>query len=342
MAQEGDIKRRLGRGMEALLGGFGTAPKAPAVVVQPVVPSAADLASQAATLHVGLAAIAATEEPDSTDSHSDLLHVSVSEITRNPFQPRTEFDEASLKELSDSIQQHGVLQPVLVRKLSEGGYQLIAGERRWLAAQKAGLATVPCRVMTLADQAVCEAALEENMKRRDLNVLEKATAFKGYVDRFGCTIEELGKRLSLDRSTVSNMMRLLELPEAIKSLLLEEKITAGHAKAILALEESHQVALCERIQNERLSVRETEAAVRKLMQDPEVPETLSFENSQQKTKSDDVQPTAHVQSLEQQFRDLLGLKVQIKLKTKDTGQVVIDFNSNDDFQRLTRMLRKVA
>jgi ParB family chromosome partitioning protein len=197
--------------------------------------------------------------------------------------------------------------------------------------------------MTLEDQAVCEAALEENMKRRDLNVLEKATAFKGYVDRFGCTIEELGKRLSLDRSTVSNMMRLLELPEAVKALLLEEKITAGHAKAMLALEERHQLALCERIQNERLSVRETEAAVRQMMQqDPEVPETLSFEDAQKKSKTEPAQPTAHVQSLEQQFRDLLGLKVSIKLKTKDSGQVVIEFSSNDDFERLTRLLRKVA
>lgn len=342
MAQEGEMKRRLGRGMEALLGGFGATPKTSPVVVQPTVPPATESASQTAILQASLAVIDAAEVSGSTVEQSDLLHVAVGEITRNPFQPRTEFDAASLQELSDSIQLHGVLQPVLVRKLPEGGYQLIAGERRWLAAQKAGLTTVPCRVMTLEDQAVCEAALEENMKRRDLNVLEKATAFKGYVDRFGCTIEELGKRLSLDRSTVSNMMRLLELPEAIKALLLEEKITAGHAKAMLALEESHQLALCERIQNERLSVRETEAAVRKLMQDPEVSETLSFEDAQKKAKNDDVQPTAHVQSLEQQFRDLLGLKVQIKLKTKDSGQVVIEFQSNDDFERLTRLLRKVA
>ncbi len=330
MAQEGEMKRRLGRGMEALLGGFGGNAKPADDTPQPV-PQATESEQQADPVSV---------EPATP---KDMLHVPVGEITRNPFQPRTEFDEASLKELAESVQQHGVLQPVLVRK-TESGYQLIAGERRWLAAQKAGLTTVPCRVMSLEDQAASEAALEENLKRRDLNVLEKAQAFKGYVDRFGCTIEDLGKRLSLDRSTVSNMMRLLELPEAVKALLLEEKISAGHAKAMLALEEPHQLVLCQRIQAERLSVRETEAAVRQLLQqDPEVPETLSFEAAQKKSKGEEpAQQTAHVQSLEQQFRDLLGLKVQIKLKTKDSGQVVIEFGTNDDFERLTRLLRKVA
>lgn len=334
MSNEGESKRRLGRGMEALIGGFMSNPKpAPtaAVPANPQQPTAAPSTESAAT-------------PNATTSAAeprDLLHLEITEITRNPFQPRTAFDDAALKELAESIQQHGVLQPILVRK-TDTGYQLIAGERRWLAAQKAGLTTVPSRVLTLEDQAVCEAALEENMKRRDLNVLEKAQAFSDYVKRFGCTIEELGKRLSLDRSTVSNMMRLLELPEPIKALLLEEKITAGHAKAMLPLEQAHQLALCERIQTERLSVRETEAAVRQLMQSQEVPETLSFEDAKQQSKAVTPEVTAHVRSLEQQFRDLLGLKVQIKQKTKDAGQVVIEFSSNDDFERLTRLLRKVA
>lgn len=318
MAQDGPVKRSLGRGMEALIGGFVT-PR------------------HEASLPANDTATRAPEEP------RDFLQIAINEIQRNPHQPRTDFDEASLQELADSIHQHGVLQPILVRKLEAGGYQIIAGERRWLAAQKASFTTVPCRVLSLADQAACEAALEENLKRRDLNVLEKAQAFSDYVKRFGCTIEELGKRLSLDRSTVSNMMRLLELPASIRDLLLNEKISAGHAKAMLALEETHQVALCERIQSERLSVRETEAAVRELMQSGEAPETLSFEEAQnKKSKGQDAERTAHVQSLEQQFRDLLGLKVHIKLKTKDTGTVVIDFGSNDDFERLTRTFRKIA
>ena len=160
MAQDGAPKRRLGRGLDALLGGKPQqAPEAiPVAIVQPV--NAAEVPSQPVTL------------------------LAVNQIRRNPFQPRSEFDEDSLNDLAKSIGLHGILQPVLVRK-TEKGYQLIAGERRWLAAQRAGLKEVPCRVMELADREVSEAAMEENLKRKDLNVLEKAQAFQDYVDRFG-------------------------------------------------------------------------------------------------------------------------------------------------------------
>lgn len=314
MAQDGAPKRRLGRGLDALLGGRSQeAPAAvPVAVAQPspvVEPS-----SQPATL------------------------LPVDQIRRNPFQPRSEFDEESLNELARSIGLHGVLQPVLVR-LTEKGYQLIAGERRWLAAQRAGLKEVPCRVMDLADREVSEAAMEENLKRKDLNVLEKAQAFQDYVDRFGCTIEELGKRLSMDRSTVSNMLRLLELPEPIRRLLHEEKITGGHAKAMLPLEEVDQLALCERIQAESLSVRKTEQAVRSILRG-EAADTIPIESAKKQKAAPE--RTSHVDSLEQQLRDMLGLKVQIKLKTAESGQVIIDFDSNADFDRITRFIRKAA
>ena len=190
-------RRRLGRGLNALLGMAPTGPS--------------------------------TEAEPGTSSN-----ISVDLIDRNPFQPRHEFDPAALNELADSIRQHGVSQPVLVRSAG-GGYQLIAGERRLIAAKKAGLQEIPCRVLALTDQQVSEVALEENLKRQDLNVLEKATAFQGYLDRYGCSIEELSRRLSLDRSTVSNMVRLLELPEAVKADLRSDKISAGHARALLSL-----------------------------------------------------------------------------------------------------------
>jgi ParB family chromosome partitioning protein len=314
MAQDGAPKRRLGRGLDALLGGKAqqAADAVPVAIAQPVKPAA--VASQPVTL------------------------LAVDQIRRNPFQPRSEFDEESLNDLAKSIGLHGVLQPVLVRK-TEKGYQLIAGERRWLAAQRAGLKEVPCRVMELADREVSEAAMEENLKRKDLNVLEKAQAFQDYVDRFACTIEELGKRLSMDRSTVSNMLRLLELPEPVRRLLHEEKITGGHAKAILPLEEVDQLAMCERIQAESLSVRKTEQAVRSILRG-EQPDTISIESAKkQKTPTE---RTSHVDSLEQQLRDTLGLKVQIKLKTSESGQVIIDFGSNADFDRITRLMRKAA
>lgn len=314
MAQDGAPKRRLGRGLDALLGGKPQqAPEAiPVAIMQPV--NAAEVPSQPVTL------------------------LAVNQIRRNPFQPRSEFDEDSLNDLAKSIGLHGILQPVLVRK-TEKGYQLIAGERRWLAAQRAGLKEVPCRVMDLADREVSEAAIEENLKRKDLNVLEKAQAFQDYVDRFGCTIEELGKRLSMDRSTVSNMLRLLELPEPVRRLLHEEKITGGHARAMLPLEEIDQLAICERIQNESLSVRKTEQAVRSIMRG-EKSDTISIDAAaKQKAPA---KRTSHIDSLEQQMRDTLGLKVQIKLKTNESGQVIIDFGSNADFDRITRLMRKAA
>jgi ParB family transcriptional regulator, chromosome partitioning protein len=314
MAQDGAPKRRLGRGLDALLGGKPqqAADAVPVAIAQPV--QAAAIASQPVTL------------------------LAVDQIRRNPFQPRSEFDEQSLNELAKSIGLHGVLQPVLVRK-TEKGYQLIAGERRWLAAQRAGLKEVPCRVMDLADREVSEAAMEENLKRKDLNVLEKAQAFQDYVDRFACTIEELGKRLSMDRSTVSNMLRLLELPEPVRRLLHEEKITGGHAKAMLPLEEVDQLAICERIQAESLSVRKTEQAVRSILRG-ENADTIPIESAKKQTTP--AERTSHVDSLEQQLRDTLGLKVQIKLKTSESGQVIIDFGSNADFDRITRLMRKAA
>lgn len=314
MAQDGAPKRRLGRGLDALLGSKSseTTDAVPVAIAQPV--PAAVVSSQPVTL------------------------LAVDKIRRNPFQPRSEFDEDSLNELAKSIGLHGVLQPVLVRKTKKG-FQLIAGERRWLAAQRAGLKEVPCRVMKLADREVSEAAMEENLKRKDLNVLEKAQAFQDYVDRFGCTIEELGKRLSMDRSTVSNMLRLLELPEPVRRLLHEEKISGGHAKAMLPLEEVDQMAVCERIQSESLSVRKTEQAVRAILRG-EAADTIPIESAKKQKATPE--RTSHIDSLEQQLRDTLGLKVQIKLKTDESGQIIIDFSSNADFDRITRFIRKAA
>lgn len=325
-------KRRLGRGLDALLGGFSSHPEA-------ALPGEGSAAAETAAGSVVTAEVSHQPTASEPDAGSSERHfIPVESIRRNPFQPRSDFDAGSLDELASSIRTHGVLQPILVRKLDDG-YQLIAGERRWLASKKVGLTEIPCRIMELDNRQVSEAAIEENLKRKDLNVLEKAQAFQDYVDRFGCTIEELGKRLSMDRSTVSNMLRLLELPGPVKQLLLEEKISGGHAKAMLPLEEADQVAVCERITAEGLSVRKTEQAVRAILRG-EKPDTIPI--SKGKTAKPAPEKTSHVASLEQQFRDLLGLKVEVKLKSDSAGQVVISFGSNDDFDRITRLLRKAA
>ncbi len=300
------IKRRLGRGLNALIGG-----------------SADD---------------ADIETPYETTSE-DSNQIAIDLIERNPYQPRKDFDADSLKELSSSIRQHGVLQPLLVRP-HEGGYQLIAGERRCIAARQAGLSSVPCRVLEIEDRQLCEIAIEENLKRKDLNVLEKAEAFQDYLQRFECTIEELARQLSLDRSTVSNMLRLLDLPEAIKESLRAGRITNGHARALLSLQEEDQVALCQQVEKESLSVRKTEAAVREILKQAEI---IPFDQSQSASGKPKSQPLSnHVQSLQDQLRDTLGAKVEIQLRGKESGKITIHFQTNDDFERIIRNLRRAA
>ena len=296
-------KRRLGRGMNALLGG-----------------------STPADAHQG------------SNSGSQLAEIDVRLIDRNPFQPRKDFEATALSELVESVKQHGILQPLLVRE-HEHRYQLIAGERRWLAAQQAGFNTVPCRVFEMDDQRVCEVAIEENLKRKDLNVLEKAQAFQDYIDRFGSTIEELAKQLSMNRSTVSNYLRLLELPDVVKQSLAADTISNGHARALLPLEEADQITLFQRIETESLSVRKTEQAVRTILKG-ENAATIPF--PQEKTKPETPQPSAHVVSLQTQLQQHLDLKVEIRVSGKASGKIIIPFDSNDEFARIVRQLRKAA
>lgn len=313
--------RRLGRGLSALLGG-------------------------GAPAH---------EERDELPGNAELRHLPVGSISRNPFQPRKQFDPESLGELASSIKEHGVLQPLIVREV-EGGFQLVAGERRWQAARKAGLASVPCRVVDVIDKTACEFALEENLKRKDLNDLEKGQAFRDYLDQFECTVEELSKQISMSRSAVSNMLRLLELPDPVKNALHAGRISAGHARALLPLEEGDQLALCGRIQAETLSVRRTETLVRELLHrtpadDDNTPDgTRSSGEATTDTPPGDAaetlplvdERTNHVNSLEEQLRDLFGVKVQIKLSGKDSGQIVIPFASNMEFERILKTARRSA
>lgn len=309
----GAPRRRLGRGLNALLGRSGS-----------------DSESEAQTDQMGVDGPEASGPTEQDEIDIDL-------IERNPYQPRQDFASESLKELEGSIRQHGILQPLLVRPF-DGAYQLIAGERRLKAAREAGLNTVPCRVLNLEERQVCEVAIEENLKRKDLNVLEKAQAFKNYLSQFNSTIEQLSQRLSLDRSTVNNMIRLLELAEPVKQALQNEKISAGHARALLSLEEERQVAVCEQIQAESLSVRKTEAEVRKIIKGES--DTVPFENSKKATTAPEM--TNHLVDLQQQLREILGAKVEIKLKTDHSGQIMIPFDSNETFERITGVLRKTA
>ncbi|HXY35825.1 MAG TPA: ParB/RepB/Spo0J family partition protein [Planctomycetaceae bacterium] len=313
---QGFVRRRLGRGLSALLGA-----------------GSGDVPGQ----------VGGSTSIESRASGSDSSHVHVELIERNPFQPRKDFEAESLDELVESIRQHGVLQPLLVRPCG-GQYQLIAGERRLLAAKRAGLETVPCRVLELEDQAMCEAALEENLKRKDLNVLEKAQAFKDYMERFGASIDDVARQLSMSRSSVCNFLRLLDLTDFVKQALLAERVTFGHARAILSLADDDQIALCRRIESESLSVRDTEAAVREILQHQEEPhaETIPFTGAIAAAKPGAPIASAHVRSLEENLQQIFGVAVQIKLGGKEKGKFVIPFANNDEFERILRHLRRAA
>jgi ParB family chromosome partitioning protein len=288
-------KRRLGRGLDALLAATGNGP------------NAADTVRNGQT------------------------RVALERIDHNPYQPRKVFDDDELAALSDSIRTHGILQPLVVRPLGDR-YQLIAGERRLRAAQAAGFDEVPVHVVDFNDQQVLEAALVENIQRTDLNPIEKAQGFQEYLQRFDMTHEQLAARLGLDRSTVTNLVRLLELPPEVQTAVRVGQISAGHARALLAItDRERQLSLCKEIIVRGHSVRATEALVKEQKSE-----------SVAATPKANPDKTRHVQSIEDELRQTLAMRVQIRVKGKDKGQIILNFESNDDFERLLEVLRRPA
>ncbi len=287
-------KRRLGRGLDALVGGVEAEGEAPAGAAQAEVP--------------------------------------VERIQRNPFQPRKAFDADELATLSASIKNHGILQPLVVRAVGEG-FQLVAGERRLRAAQEAGLSTVPVRIVDFNDQQTLEATLVENIQRSDLNPIEKALGFKDYLDRFAMNHEQLAERLGLSRSTITNLIHLLDLEPEVQEAVRVNQISEAHAKLLKGIKDGpRQVAVCKQIVAQGLSVKAAEAILRQQRTDPE-PESESRGGER-------VEKTAHVKSIEEELRGKLCTWVEIRLKAKDKGQVVVQFESNDDFMRILECLRK--
>lgn len=287
-------KRRLGRGLDALIGGGDTA----------------------------------VAEAPGVDSE-----VAIDKIHQNPFQPRKNFDKDELTSLSASVREHGILQPLVVRQVGEQ-YQLVAGERRLRAAQEAGLATVPVRVVDFNDQQVLEAALVENIQRSDLNPIEKAQGFKEYLDRFGMNHEQLAQRIGLARSTITNLVNLLDLAPEVQEGLRLNQVSEAHAKLLKGIKSrDRQVALFKQIVAMGLSVKATEALIRGQKE-------ASTNNEAEKEEPAAEEKTAHVRGIEDEIRQRLATPVEIKLRSKDKGQIVIRFESNDDFMRILEVLRR--
>lgn len=258
----------------------------------------------------------------------------VEAVKQNPYQPRKRFDDDELAALTASVKSHGVLQPLVVRQTGDG-FQLIAGERRLRAAQAAGLKDVPVHVVAFDDQQVFEAALVENIQRADLNPIEKAQGFRDYLDKFGVSQEALGAKLGLDRTTVSNLLGLLNLPPEVQDAVRLGQISLGHAKVLKGISDpERQVALCKETVLKNYSVRALELLVGQQKLEAAA---AAAEEPEERTKPE---KTAHVKGIEDDLRQRLAVRIEIKVKAKDKGQIVIGFESNDDFERIVGALTK--
>ncbi len=252
----------------------------------------------------------------------------ISQIEPNKSQPRKNFNEDSLQELADSIKQFGIIQPLVVQK-KDKYYEIIAGERRWRAARIAGLKEVPVIIKDYSEQEVVEIALIENIQREDLNPIEEAQAYKRLLEEYNLKQDEVAERVSKSRTAVTNSMRLLKLSDKVQEMLIDEMITSGHARAILAIEDEElQYEIAERVMDEKLSVRETEKLV-KAINNP-------------KKKKDKVEINRAVyDELEVKIKDAIGNNVKLSPKANGKGKIEIEYYSTDDLERITDILTKM-
>lgn len=288
----------------------------------------------------GLAALLPTENVgtvgESPTTGAYLREVPVGNISPNPNQPRGRFDEEGLVELAHSIRELGVLQPILVRPMSDGQFQLIAGERRWRAAKRCGLDSIPCVVRTTDDVASVEQALVENLHRQDLTALEEAAAYLQLIEEFRLTHEELARKVAKSRAAISNTLRLLQLPASIQHLLSDGRISAGHARALLGTpDRSFQEALAHRIVEEGLSVRSVEELIRR----PQQP--VEAAPSEHHSRAHDG-PTRHLRppgllELEELLSEHLDTRVSVSMGGK-RGKMVIEFATLEDLERIYRVM----
>lgn len=254
----------------------------------------------------------------------------ISQIEPNREQPRKQFDEDALQELADSIKQFGVIQPLIVTKRKDY-YELIAGERRWRASRLAGLTEVPVIVRDYTDQEIVEIALIENIQRENLNPIEEAFAYKRLLEEFNLKQDEVAERVSKSRTAVTNSMRLLKLSEQVQTMLIDDMISSGHARALLALsDEALQYEIACKIFDEKLSVRETEKLVKKLLE--EKPTTTTAPEEDLSFIYDDI---------ENKLKQVLGAKVKLKTKNANKGKIEIEYFSKDELERITEMLYTV-
>ncbi len=281
------------------------------------------------------ALINSSNEGYTTGTSSNV--VPVDSIETNPNQPRKTFDPDQLASLEESIRNHGVLQPLVVRQV-DGKYQLIAGERRLRASRAAGLVSVPVHVVEFNDQEVVEAALVENIHRSDLNPIEKAQGFKEYLDRYQVTHDQLAKRLGMARTTITNLVALLELATEVQEAIRVCQITTGHAKVLKGVtDKARQIQICKEIIAKGLSVHATESLTRQLPTEPS-DASVNYTADLGEEKAD--HKTNHVRLVEEELCQKIGMRLEIKVKAKERGQIVLPFDNNDEFEKLCEFFKR--
>jgi ParB family chromosome partitioning protein len=270
-----------------------------------------------------VASVIAGRAEESVEPSAELP---VEQLQAGRYQPRTRIDEGALNELAESIRAHGVMQPILVRPVAEGRYEIIAGERRYRAARLAGLTRVPVLVRQVSDESAAVMALIENMQREDLNPLEEAQGVQRLIDEFGMTHEQAAQAIGRSRPATSNLLRLLNLAKPVQTMLLANDLDMGHARCLLALDAAQQIQVANQVVARRLSVRETEKQVAAL--------TAEF---QLKTQRKVASRSRDVARLEEAMSDALGTSVSLRIGARDKGQIVIDFHG---WEHLSGLLEK--
>lgn len=257
------------------------------------------------------------------------MMVKINQVEPNRDQPRREFDEDSLMELADSIKQFGILQPLIVQKKKDY-YEIIAGERRWRAAKLAGIKEVPVIVKEYTDQEIVEISLIENIQRENLNPIEEAMAYKRLLEEFSLKQDEVAERVSKSRTAVTNSMRLLKLSERVQQMIIDDMISTGHARALLAIDdEEQQYVLANKIFDEKLSVRETEKLVKAL------------KNPKKEVKKQKLEHTFVYQNIEEQMKNIIGTKVSVNAKANGKGKIEIEYYSEEELERIYDLIMTI-
>jgi len=258
--------------------------------------------------------------------------VKITQIEPNKSQPRKQFDEDALQELADSIKQYGVLEPLIVTKKGKF-YEIIAGERRWRAARLAGVKEVPVVIREYTDREIMEISLIENIQREDLNPIEEALAYESLINEYSLTQEEVAEKVSKNRSTIANSLRLLKLCDEVRQMIIEDKLTTGHARALIPIEDAElQTEAANFIFDNKLSVRDTEIYIKKLLSIPK-------ESKENIVAINDL--SIFYNDIESRLKDILGAKIAIKSKNNEKGKIEINYYSQDELERITEMLYSI-